>query len=232
MIARSVRVAAFGGGSPLRAKSETRERWTMRSALSFAAIVACLAAPVILAQVVGARLGQELYLPVVATGSSLLVLVAVRRGRAHMTAGLRGAHPLYYVEGTFVAFSALILAAGVARTMHAKFPLAWTDMPELTSRFGSARLLLAISFCPAVVESLAVYGVLQGWVRPFFGRAFTPFVVALAFAATQGITPGFPIYVAFGVYLALLRERSGCLLPGMLTHLLFNAALVLTLAER
>jgi membrane protease YdiL (CAAX protease family) len=49
-------------------------------------------------------------------------------------------------------------------------------------------------------------------------------VTAVAFAGAHGLVIGFPILLAFGIAVALLRRSSESVYPGMVVHGIFNAA--------
>ncbi|MFQ5696395.1 MAG: lysostaphin resistance A-like protein, partial [Terriglobia bacterium] len=74
-------------------------------------------------------------------------------------------------------------------------------------------------------------GLLQGRLSALYGRNGGILLQGIAFALAHGVTIGFPFHVFGGFYLGWLRARSRSLYPGMVVHLLYNATLVLSLAN-
>jgi len=88
-----------------------------------------------------------------------------------------------------------------------------------------------IAIAAPVSEELFFRGMLFGGLRRSMGRMPAAAVSALVFGAlhaTTGVT-AVPPLIVFGFVLALLYERTGSLLPGMLGHAI-NNALALALA--
>ena len=88
-----------------------------------------------------------------------------------------------------------------------------------------------IALAAPVSEELFFRGMLFGGLRRSMGRMPAAAVSALVFGAlhaTTGVT-AVPPLIVFGFVLALLYERTGSLLPGMLGHAI-NNALALALA--
>jgi membrane protease YdiL (CAAX protease family) len=55
-----------------------------------------------------------------------------------------------------------------------------------------------------------------------YGRWVAIVGTALAFGLGHGLLLGLPILVVFGLGLALLRDRTGSVYPGIALHALFN----------
>lgn len=126
------------------------------------------------------------------------------------------------LAATAFFFAALLLEAGVRRLL----PEAESDLGEITKILGLPAALFSIAFCPGVFEELAFRGVVQGRMLLLFGRPGHLHLTAVAFALAHGVTAALPIHFGIGLYLCLLRERTGSLWPGMLLHMLYNGALV------
>lgn len=89
----------------------------------------------------------------------------------------------------------------------------------------AANLVLYVVVAPAV-EELTFRGVGQSLLRERFGAMPAVVLVGLAFGAWHGLLIALLVLVPFGSALALLRERAGSVVPGMVVHGLFNAAAI------
>jgi len=223
---RPLRPDADGSWSLRHAEVATRQRWTNRTALAMAAIMACFVVPPLCVLFFAKGAAQELYLPIVAVASSLLVLVVAHADREYATAGLRRAAPRYFVEAGLVAAGGAALAIGWATFVMSAFPRVVNEMPSLRRELGLPTLLFVISLCPGVFEELAFRGLLQGRLGVLMGRIQAILATGALFGLAHGVTLGLPFHIGLGIWLAFLRDRSGSLLPGMLAHMLYNAAIV------
>jgi membrane protease YdiL (CAAX protease family) len=84
-----------------------------------------------------------------------------------------------------------------------------------------------IALCPALFEELAFRGVIHGRFLALLGKSQGMLATGVCFGLCHGVTAGLPFHVGLGIYFSWLRERSSSLFPGMLTHALYNGALVL-----
>jgi membrane protease YdiL (CAAX protease family) len=200
-------------------------------ALSLAAIMACFWGPPIVVQLLTSGAHEALWMPIVSVAGSLLVLVLAHAGREYAAQGLRGALPRYFVEAVLVAAAAAALALGWVKVIEQAFPHATSEFPALRREIGLPMMLFVISLCPGVFEELAFRGLLQGRVMLLMGRMTTLLVVGAAFGVAHGITIGLPFHIGLGIWLAFLRDRSGSLLPGMIAHMIYNAAIVVALSS-
>lgn len=162
-------------------------------------------------------------------GGALVVAVGAMTGGVAFST-LRGASPLAFLEATGVAG----LFYGVAMLMTWAATGEWAggdaDMAELVDALGVALGLFTIALCPAVFEEIAFRGLVHTRARRVLGVWLGMVVTAAAFAFAHGVSGATPIHFGIGLYLSWLRERTDSILPGMLLHLLYNGALLLSLS--
>jgi membrane protease YdiL (CAAX protease family) len=85
---------------------------------------------------------------------------------------------------------------------------------------------VVVALLAPVVEELLFRGLGYTLLEPL-GRGIAIAVTAAGFALAHGLVEGFPLLVAFGAGLAYLRARVGSIVPGILVHMAFNAAVLL-----
>lgn len=151
-----------------------------------------------------------------ATGARQLLALRVPRrlGRASL-AGV----------GTFV----LVLAVGAALSAlglnpsseQGLVPDEWPPPDESVFALNVVLVVLAGPF----VEELLFRGLGFGLLRPF-GRIVAIVGSAAAFAAVHGLLEGFALIFLLGLGLAVMREVSGSVFPGLALHATFNAVAV------
>jgi hypothetical protein len=84
-----------------------------------------------------------------------------------------------------------------------------------------AASFVAVACIAPVVEELTFRG--EGFaLLGRYGRWVAIVGTALAFGLGHGLILGLPILVVFGLGLALLRDRTGSVYPGIVLHALFN----------
>lgn len=101
--------------------------------------------------------------------------------------------------------------------------------PERAAQYAANFVLIA-TFVP-VVEELLFRGLGHSLLRPF-GRGFAIVANGVAFAAAHGLVEAFPLLAAFGAGLALIRERTGSVIPCIALHSVFNAIAMLAVFAR
>jgi membrane protease YdiL (CAAX protease family) len=87
----------------------------------------------------------------------------------------------------------------------------------------AANAVVVVLVGPAV-EELVYRGLGYTAVRAHLGAGAAVLVTAVAFAGAHGLVIGFPILLAFGIAVALLRRSSDSVYPGIVLHAIFNAA--------
>jgi uncharacterized protein len=93
--------------------------------------------------------------------------------------------------------------------------------PQYAGAFAANVVLFTV--VAPLVEELMFRGLGQSLLR-FLGRWPSILVVGVAFGATHGLLEALLILVPFGVALAVVRDRTDSVYPGMAVHALFNGA--------
>ena len=86
----------------------------------------------------------------------------------------------------------------------------------------AANVALFVVLAP-FVEELLFRGVGQSLLRNAFGAVPAIVVVGIAFGAWHGLLYALLVLIPFGWALAVIRERTDSVYPGMIVHALFNA---------
>lgn len=101
-------------------------------------------------------------------------------------------------------------------------PTQWE--PRYAGAFAANLVLFAV--IAPVVEELMFRGLGQSLLQ-IFGRVPAILLVGLAFGASHGLVEGLLVLVPFGIFLAILRDRTDSVYPGMLVHGLWNGTVLL-----
>lgn len=162
--------------------------------------------------------------------AAVQLLLIRRRGFTWRDLGLRPADPRWLAAGLGGAFLTLLVSELVSNIIDRL-----TDKPVieryaelLAPQAGgwpaAAGILLTVGILAPVAEEVFFRGVLYGWLRRRWSAPWSIVVSAAVFALAHG-NPWqmVPIFVA-GLVLAYLYERSGSLVPAMVTHMTINSA--------
>ena len=104
------------------------------------------------------------------------------------------------------------------------------EQEDIASEFGPIPVqILLIVFAAAISEEICFRGMLFGGLRKRVPRLWAAAISALVFGALHALTglSAVPPLIAFGFILALLYERTGSILPGMILHMLNNSIALL-----
>jgi membrane protease YdiL (CAAX protease family) len=218
---------ALAPGELTRASASNRARWTSRTLLEFAAMLAALVGPQLAAFLLAKGNEWEQLLPFASLCSGVLVAIVVVVAGPWGSLGFRAAKPRYWLEVLPVAGAGVLLALGWLRLLEAAFDdLPIDGLDNFVERLGLPMALAVIAVAPALLEEVMFRGLLQGRLLALLGTRAGIAVTAAAFALCHGQPLVLPIHVGIGLYLSWLRLRSDSLLPGMLLHFLYNGALV------
>jgi membrane protease YdiL (CAAX protease family) len=148
-------------------------------------------------------------------------LLALRRprswGRGFAYAG--GALAAILVTGALVSLLPLPESPGHEQGLT---PTQWE--PRYAAAF-TANLILFAAIAP-FVEELMFRGLGQSLLQSF-GRAPSILIVGIAFGVSHGLVEGLLVLVPFGIFLAIVRDRTDSVYPGMLVHGLWNGTVLL-----
>jgi membrane protease YdiL (CAAX protease family) len=104
-------------------------------------------------------------------------------------------------------------------------PTAWE--PKYAAAFAANCVLFCV--IAPVVEELTFRGLGQSLLYEVMGRVPAILIVGLSFGVAHGLVEALTVLVPFGIGLAIIRDRSDSVYPGMVVHALFNG-LALTAA--
>jgi len=126
------------------------------------------------------------------------------------------------VPWMLAAVGAYLLFAGVYSALFGA-----PEQEDIAESFGPvpAQILLIVIAAP-ISEELCFRGMLFGGLRGRMPRLVAALVSALIFGALHALTglSAVPPLIFFGFILALLYERTGSVVPGILLHMLNNSA--------
>jgi membrane protease YdiL (CAAX protease family) len=126
-----------------------------------------------------------------------------------------------------------MLVAIVAYFVCAAIYVAVAGEPEqedIAEGFGAVPVqVLLISIAAPISEEICFRGFLFGGLRERFPRWGAALISGAVFGALHAVSglSAVPMLVAFGVILALLYEKTGSIVPGILLHMLNNSAALL-----
>jgi membrane protease YdiL (CAAX protease family) len=172
---------------------------------------------------VGANVAVQL---VTALGFLLVpIAIATRRGassvgQALRRLGVRSFRPsalkwMLAAIGAYLVFSAVYVAVFGA-----------PEQEDIAESFGTLPLqILLIVIAAPVSEEVCFRGMLFGGLRERLPRLAAALICGLIFGGLHALTglSAVPPLIAFGFILALLYEKTGSIVPGILLHMLNNS---------
>ncbi len=141
-------------------------------------------------------------------------------GQALRRLGVRGFRP-GALKWMLAAVGAYLLFAGVYSAIFGA-----PEQEDIAESFGAVpvQILLIVVAAP-VSEEICFRGMLFGGLRSHMPRIAAALVSALIFGALHALTgiSAVPPLIFFGFVLALLYEKTGSIVPGILLHMLNNS---------
>lgn len=220
----------MGPGSLRHVRGDVRQKWTNRTILEVGGMLLAILLPMLVAQFALGPNRSDALMPLSSLLGGLLVVAIGFSAPQYTFGALRRARPWYFVEGVLAA--AAFVGAAILWvqfvTTHGTGVETYVDrIDRLEALFGTGGLVIVFAVAPAIFEELAFRGLLQGRLCALMGRGLGVVTTAALFAAAHGISVGTPLHLSIGLYLGVLRLRSGSLIPCMLVHALYNGTLVL-----
>lgn len=211
-----------------QAGAQHRAHWSTRTLLEFAAMLLALVGPQLVTLLLTDQQHSEQLLPWTTGISFALVAIVAAGSGTPRQFGFRSAPVPQFLTAAVAAGAAVAAAWLWLLALRALFPeLALDETAAMTRRLGVATMLFVVAFGPAVLEEVVFRGLLQGRLMALLGARVGLVVTAATFAICHAQPAVLPIHFGLGLALGWLRERSGSLLPGMLMHFGYNAAIVL-----
>jgi membrane protease YdiL (CAAX protease family) len=145
---------------------------------------------------------------------------ATSAGQALRRLGVREFRPSS-LKWMLAAVGAYLLFAGLYSAIFGA-----PEQEDIAESFGAlpVQILLIVIAAP-VSEEICFRGMLFGGLRTRMPRIAAALVSGLIFGALHALTgiSAVPPLIAFGFILALLYERTGSIVPGILLHMLNNS---------
>jgi membrane protease YdiL (CAAX protease family) len=141
-------------------------------------------------------------------------------GQALRRLGVRGFRP-GALKWMLAAIGAYIVVAAVYAGLFGT-----PEQEDIAESFGTWPLqVLLIAIAAPISEEVCFRGMLFGGLRERMPRLLAALVSALIFGGLHALTglSAVPPLIAFGFILALLYEKTGSIVPGILLHMLNNS---------
>jgi membrane protease YdiL (CAAX protease family) len=97
-------------------------------------------------------------------------------------------------------------------------PTAWE--PKYAAAFAANCVLFCV--IAPVVEELTFRGLGQSLLYEVMGRVPATLIVGVSFGVAHGLVEALTVLVPFGIGLAIIRDRTDSVYPGMVVHAVFN----------
>lgn len=148
-------------------------------------------------------------------------LLVLRRPRSWLVAvaWMIGALLAILATGALVSLLPLPQSPGSEQGLT---PTQWE--PRYAAAFAANFILFAL--IAPFVEELMFRGLGQSLLR-IFGRVPAILLVGIAFGASHGLVEGLLVLVPFGIFLAVVRDQTESVYPGMVVHAVWNGSALL-----
>lgn len=157
------------------------------------------------------------------------IAIAMRRGAPSLGEALRRLgvrrFRLSALKWMAAAVGAYLLFAAVYAAVFGE-----PEQEDIAEAFGSVPIQIALIVVAAPLsEEVCFRGMLFGGLRQRLPRIAAALLSAVIFGALHAITglSAVPPLIAFGFVLALLFEKTGSIVPGILLHMLNNSVALL-----
>jgi membrane protease YdiL (CAAX protease family) len=158
------------------------------------------------------------------------MLIAARRGAASIgealrRLGVRWFRPLNALKWMAAAVGAYLLFAFLYSLLVGQ-----PEQEDIAESFGTVPIqILLIVVAAPISEEVCFRGMLYGGLRERLPRLGAALLSGLIFGALHAVTglSAVPPLIAFGFILALLYEKTGSIVPGIVLHALNNSVALL-----
>ena len=157
------------------------------------------------------------------------MVIAARWGATSVEQALRRLGVRGFRPGALKWMAAAIGAYLVVAAVYAGL-FGTPEQEDIAESFGTVPLqVLLIVIAAPISEEVCFRGMLFGGLRERLPRLAAAFLAALIFGGLHALTglSAVPPLIAFGFILALLYEKTGSIVPGILLHMLNNSVALL-----
>lgn len=167
--------------------------------------------------------------------ASLWVLILQKHDLTWADLGLRPCPRVWYSRAIWLALVLLPVVAAINATIPKvsdqpfENPQILALAPAGFSWFAMIAMIAMGGIVAPFAEELAFRGLLYPWLRERLGFAAAAPLSAICFAALHGLLMLIPALFAVGLALAWIAERGGSIWPAVVTHAVFNIAMILAL---
>ena len=150
----------------------------------------------------------------------LVALACPPADPVHLRRPRKGTLPALFLQFWALTMAGNLASSGLRALLGQTGGAEFADVPALL-------VWLRLALVPAVGEELLFRGLMQGYLRPWGGRAAV-WGQAVLFALLHGDAPACLSALLSGLALGLCAEYSGSLVPGMAFHLYNNTLALLS----
>jgi len=157
------------------------------------------------------------------------LLIATRRGRNTVMEALRRLGVRRFRPSALLWMLATVFAYLTFAALYVAL-VGEPEQEDIAEGFGAIPVqILLIVFAASITEEICFRGFLFGGLRQRFPRLAAALLSAVIFGSLHALTgvSAVPPLIAFGFVMALLYEKTGSIVPGILLHMLNNSVALL-----
>jgi membrane protease YdiL (CAAX protease family) len=156
--------------------------------------------------------------------------LAAQHGAATIGEILRRLGVRRFKVSTALKWTAAVIGAYLLFAMAYSLLITVPEQEDIADGFGPVPVqILLIVFAASISEEICFRGMLFGGLRERLPRVVAALLAGVIFGALHALTgiSAVPPLIAFGFLLALLYEKTGSIVPGILLHMLNNSVALL-----
>jgi uncharacterized protein len=157
------------------------------------------------------------------------LLIVTRRGRNSIAEALRRLGIRRFRPSALLWMLATVFAYLTFAALYVAI-VGEPEQEDIAEGFGAIPVqILLIVFAAAICEEVCFRGFLFGGLRERFPRIAAALLSAVIFGSLHALTgvSAVPPLIAFGFVMALLYEKTGSIVPGIILHMLNNSVALL-----